>query len=237
MRHRAGTVADDLHFDMAGTLEQAFDIKIAVAEGGLGLGAAALERRRQVGQGGDRSHAASAAPGDGFHHDGGALAQAGHEGLRGRQIGCAGGARDDGHVMGTGERLGRAFVAKQVQYIGRGADENQPGLGAGTGEGGVFGQEAVAGVHRVATGFLRRRDHAGDVEVRGHASALQRPAVIGAPCVQRGSVVLRMHRDSGDAHGGGGARDADRDLAAVGDQQFSDWHGGAFPRSWAFWRL
>ena len=41
MADRAMAVADDLHLDMAGFTDQALDIDVAAAEGGLGLGLAA----------------------------------------------------------------------------------------------------------------------------------------------------------------------------------------------------
>ena len=61
MNDIAVAVAENLHFDMAGALDQLFEIDLVIAESGhgfaLGLGEIALER----GVVGDDAHAASAA--------------------------------------------------------------------------------------------------------------------------------------------------------------------------------
>ena len=66
---------------------------------------------------------------------------------------------------------------------------------------------------------------AGDVEIavrrRRRADA---DRVVGQPDVHRVGVGGRMHRDRLDAHLVAGAVDAQRDLAAVGDQELRDRH-------------
>jgi len=118
MRHRAGAVADDLHFDMAREVEQAFDIEFAVAERGQRLRPATLERGGQVGGGMDRPHATSAAAGDGLDHDRRAVAEFGHERLGRREIRRTLGARHHGHTATLRERARRSLVAEQVQGLG-----------------------------------------------------------------------------------------------------------------------
>ena len=65
----------------------------------------------------------------------------------------------------------------------------------------------------------------GDVEI---AVAGRRRAdadrVVGEPDVHRVGIGGRMHRDRLDAHFVRGAVDAQRDLAAVGDQDLLDGH-------------
>src|SRR5690606_128449 len=56
-------VTGDLHFDMPGPGNQPLDIELAIAEGGPGFGAAALECVRQLGGVGDQPHAPAATPG------------------------------------------------------------------------------------------------------------------------------------------------------------------------------
>ena len=83
-------------------------------------------------------------------------------------------------------------------------------------------------MHRVAAGFPRHRDQAGNIQIRRHAAPFQHPRFIGAAGVQRRRIVLGMHRDGRNSHGSGGARDTDRDLATVGDQEFPNGHGRNF---------
>jgi hypothetical protein len=92
-------------------------------------------------------------------------------------------------------------------------------LGDDLGEAGVLGQEAVAGMDRVGAGDLAGRDDRRDVEIavarRRRADA---DALVGEPHMHRVGVGGRMHRDRLDAQLLAGAQDAQRDLAAVGDQ-------------------
>jgi hypothetical protein len=48
-----------------------------------------------------------------------------------------------------GEAAGGGFVAEVFEDAGIGADEGDAGGGAGAGEGGIFAEEAVAGVDEI----------------------------------------------------------------------------------------
>ena len=89
----------------------------------------------------------------------------------------------------------------------------------------ILGQESVPGVYRVGTGLQRRLDDVRNVEItlsRGGGADVHRrvshPHDVGVP------VGRAVHGDDGDAELSAGPRDADRDLAPVGDQQLLD-HG------------
>src|SRR5262249_50075726 len=96
-------------------------------------------------------------------------------------------------------------------------------FGTGLREAGVLRQEAVAGMHGVASGVLGSGDDAGDAEIGGSATALQGHGFVDAADMQRIRVVFGIYADSGDAKLRGGLGDADGDLAAVGDQELA-WH-------------
>ena len=104
------------------------------------------------------------------------------------------------------------------------------------GELGVFAEEAIAGMDRVGVGDLGRRDDVGDVEIavlgRRRADA---DRFVGQPDVHRIGVGGRMDRDRLDAHLMAGAMDAQRNLAAVGDQQFLDGHCDAYSMTTSGW--
>ena len=99
------------------------------------------------------------------------------------------------------------------------ADEGDAVLGENVGEAGVLRQEAVARMHGVGAGDLAGRQQRGHVEVafarRRRADA---DALVGELDVHRLLVGGRIDRDRGDAELLGRAHDAQRDLAAVGDQ-------------------
>ena len=69
MHDVAVRVAEHLHLDMAGALDQLFEIDLVLAEGGLGLALALRHFAREVGFVADGAHAApAAAPGRLQHH-------------------------------------------------------------------------------------------------------------------------------------------------------------------------
>ena len=88
-------------------------------------------------------------------------------------------------------------------------------------------EEAVAGVDRVGVDDLGGRDDVGDVEIGfGRRRRADADGLVGEADVHRVGVGGRMDRDGLDAHLVAGAVDAQRDLAAVGDQQLLDRHRG-----------
>ena len=91
------------------------------------------------------------------------------------------------------------------------------------GEAGVLRQEAVARMHRIGAGDGGRREDGGDIEVavarRRRADA---HALIGQAHMHRRGVGGGMHGDGADAHLLAGAVDAQRDLAAIGDQYLAE---------------
>ena len=75
-----------------------------------------------------------------------------------------------GHARLLGDAAGDDLVAELLEDLGRGPTNMMPGLGAGPGELGVLGQEAVAGMDGIDVVLLGEGDDAGDVEVaRGSA--------------------------------------------------------------------
>jgi len=89
----------------------------------------------------------------------------------------------------------------------------------------VFGQEAIAGMDRIGLGDFRRRNDRRNVEIavlgRGRPDAHR---IIGEPDMHRIGIGGGMHRDGFDAHFARGAMNAQRDFAAVGDQNAFNGH-------------
>ena len=124
-----------------------------------------------------------------------------------------------------GGALGLDLVAHQADVLGLGADELHVVLGEDFGKARVLRQEAVAGMHGVGAGDLAGRENGGDVEIavfgRRRADA---HALVGKAHMHGVGVGGGMHRHRRDAELLAGAQHAQRDLAAVGDEDFIE-HG------------
>ena len=77
---------------------------------------------------------------------------------------------------------------------------------------------------RIGAHFLRHRNHTCDVEIGVHARPLQDPRLIARPGVQRGLVIGRVDHDGCDTELAGSPRNANGNLAAIGDQKLLDGH-------------
>ena len=134
-------------------------------------------------------------------------------------------ARHDLDARVPGRAPGVDLRAEAVDHVGRRADECQPRAGARRRQRGVLGEEAVAGVDRVGAARAGGVDDAPDGQVA--LGRRRRPDVHGG--VGRGdmagvAVGVREDRRGADAERPAGPRDADGDLAAVGDQDAGE-HG------------
>ena len=106
---------------------------------------------------------------------------------------------------------------------GRGPTNAMPGRGAGAGELGVFRQEAVAGMNRVDFLRLGQLDDRLDVQIT--ADRLARLAdlvgLVGLRAMGGEPVFVRIDRHGPDAELVRRAKNADRDLAAIGGHQLA----------------
>ena len=118
-----------------------------------------------------------------------------------------------------GGALGLDLVAHDADVLGARADEGDVVRGEDLGEAGVLGEEPVAGMDGVGAGDLAGGEELRNVEVgvarRRRADA---DALVGEADMHGVAVGGRVDRDGGDAEFLAGAEDAERDLAAVGDQ-------------------
>ena len=218
----AVAVGEDLHLDVARAHHVLLDQHhlAAVAEAGARLGAGAAQLRLELGVAAHDAHALAAAAL-------GAL----------EQHGVADGAGAGAQLLG---RLLRAVVARHARHAGRRhdllaaglvahvghgarrrADEDDAGLLARPRERRVLAQEAVPRVQRLDAVLLGERHDPRPVQVAARRRP-ERDRVRRAPGVLRRRVDVGVERRRADAHGGGGAGDAQRDLAAVGDQERLD---------------
>ncbi len=109
------------------------------------------------------------------------------------------------------------------------ADEDDALSGERVREGGAFGEEAVARMHRLGAGLLAGGDDLVDQQVglRGRRRA-DGDRLVGHLDVQGVLVGLRIDRDRFHAHLARGLDDAAGDLAAVGDENLAEhWRPGS----------
>ncbi len=129
-----------------------------------------------------------------------------------------------GHDRHAGADRGAAsgrLAAHQRDRLGRGSDERQARVTARAGEGGVLGEEPVAGMHRGGAGAARRVDNRVDSQVA--ACRLAGPdmdGLIRLANVARVTIAVGVDGDRRDRHLAARASDAHSDLAAVGNQDF-----------------
>ncbi len=212
-------VAEHLHLDMLGRVEVFFKIDGAVPERQARLRRGDGERAGELLWRPDQPDAASAAPASGFYQQGEADLFRLRPGLlHVFDPFAAGNHRDAGGPHGA---AGHVLVAHAGEHARRRADEDDFALLAQGRELRVLRKEPVPRVDGAGAGRLGRRDDRRDVQVavlglRGaDAHAFVRKAHgQGIP------VRFRKHRDRGDAHLFARAYDADRNLPAVGNQDF-----------------
>ena len=157
-------VGEDLDLDMARPLQIALDQHAVVAERGCGLLPGGPKCGGEIAGGGHDPHAAPAAAGNRLDDD----READAGGLVGKEVGLltlAVVTRQQRHGGFFHQRLGRGFRSHGAHRRGRRTDEDDPGVGAGLGEGGVLRQEAVSGMDRLGTGGAGGFDDPRDVQV------------------------------------------------------------------------
>ncbi len=126
---------------------------------------------------------------------------------------------DHGNARGGHGVLGADLVAHRLDRRRGRSDEHDPGVGAGAGEGGVLGEEPVAGVHRLRAGV-----HGGAHDVRyGQVTprGLGRTdpdGDIGLGDVPGVGVGVAVDRHRADPHPAQRGDHPDGDLAPVRDQ-------------------
>ena len=212
-------VAEHLNLDMARADQGALQQQPSFAERADGLGARGVQGGLEFVDLMDHAHAAPAAAGARFDHQGktDALRLVGETA---RGSGPAVIARRAGHAGLDHSQFGRALVAHGAHRGRRRADKDQTGVGAGLREVGIFGEETIAGMD----GLRARRFRGGDNEVASEIGLRGRRGAdpdggVGEAHMRGVRVGVAVDGDGPKAFRARGAKHAARDLAAIGDQQ------------------
>ena len=136
----------------------------------------------------------------------------------------SGTAGQNRHLRAVGDFAGRRFVAKLIEQLGSRADEDQPRLVTRPPQCRILGEKAVTGVDGVDPVGDRRGDDPVDIQIRPNRLPFLADAIrlVGLEAVQGVPIFMRIDRDRADAQLMGRAKHADRNFAAIGDEQFAD---------------
>src|SRR5919198_6295010 len=228
-------VGEDLHFDVPRILEVTLDVDGRVREVRLAFPPRGLESaRRPVGAGDDLQALAASARGCLDRERPAELLAEAHDLVRGLDL--LGGARHDRNACGAHLLTGRGLRAHGLDGVGRRTDPDQPGAGHRAREPRVLGQEPVARVDRLRPGTVRRLEDPLLVEVAlARGPRPEQVGLVGKRDVKRTAVRLRVDRDGADPELPERPEDSDRDLAAVGHEDFREGcHGPYSPYRWAW---
>ena len=224
MHNIALRVAKHLHLDMARPLEIALEEDSVISERARRLALRADKGARKFVGARHNTHAAAAAAGRGFDQHGIPDALGfGRERCGILRLAVITGHH--GHAMPFHQRLCRGFRAHRADRLGRRSDEDKAGFRAGLGKIRILGQKAIAGMDRLGAARTRRLDDRRDIQI-----TLARRRRTDPPCLVRHRdmqcvcIGVGIDRDRRDAHSPRRAADAAGDLAAIGDQDFSE-HG------------
>ena len=222
MHEVAGAVAGELHFEMARVEDELLEQHRAVAEGGLRLRFGRRKRRLEFLCVVHPAHAAAAAAGGGLdQHRKADFSRLARE--RGFALVVAVIAGHGRNARCFRDPLRFDLRAHLLDRFCRRANENQACGFASLHEIGVLRQEAIAGMDRVCTRLLCGCKYGIDVEIAGAGRRRPDPdRLVRGLHMQRVCVGIGIDGDGADAEPRTGAHHAERDLAAIGDQDGAD---------------
>ena len=221
MSHVAVPVAEHLHLDVQRAFDQPLGVERAGTECRLRLGGTAHECLGDILLAFDDPHPAAAAACDGFQDHRAVRLQVLVERLRLVPIVDHRRGRQDGQSIAGGKITRPELVAEETQHVSAWPHEDDPRRFARLGEFRILRQEAVAGMDRLAAPVPGNAHHLLDVEIRRRAGPVEFRRLVHRLDMQRLAVVGGMDPYRRDAHLPGSAVDANRDLAAVGNEQLA----------------
>ena len=215
-------VGEDLHLDVARRQHRLLQVDGVVAERGERLAHRALERPLELLRRLDQAHPAAAAAVRRLHEQREAELRRGRGG--GRGVAHRLGGIEHGNAGAPGDLPRARLVAGEPEHLRRRADEAHAGSLRAARQQRVLGQEAVARVDRVGADRDGQLDDPLRVEVVADrvAGLSDLVALVRLQTVHRVAILRHVDRDAAHAELVGSAERADRDLAAIGDEQRLD---------------
>ena len=221
-------IAQHLHFDVPRGADQLLDVHAAIFERRFGFGRCGGKRRRHFRGRFDRAHALAAAAGRRFEQHGIADLGSKRRGGFGRRENTAAGR--DRHARLVHDPARRRLVAHGGDDARFRTNERETVVARDFGEACVLGEKSVARVNRIGTADQSGRDDVRDVEIRRrNRPRADAERLIGMAHVQRAAIGLAEYSDGRNAEFVTCTIDAQRDLAAIGDEYLTK-HGLPFDR-------
>ena len=220
--HIAVPVGQDLNLDVTGILDEPLDVDGRIGEVLLPLARRGLERTACVVGSVDELHSLPAPSRRRLDDQRVADLLAEHDDALDRSDRLDR-ARDDRDAGGAHRSAGSGLRPHQLDRGRRRPDPDQAGLLDEAGEPCVLGEEAVAGMNSSRPGAKRGLDEhvAAEVALRGRAWA-DEVRLVGGAHVRAPPVGLRVDGDAAEPELAQGAKDPDRDLAAVRDEHLRE---------------
>ena len=126
--------------------------------------------------------------------------------------------------------LGKPFGTHQLNGVFIGADKDNACLFACLGKGGIFGEKAVTGMHRIGAGLLAGGEQGVHVQVGGAGQGRADADRFVSQLHMTGTGIrLGIDRHGPVAQGLGGGDDPAGNLATVGNQDFFKAHCDSLP--------
>ncbi len=128
-------------------------------------------------------------------------------------------ARNHGHMSPLHERLGMILEGHGADSRRRRADKHHAGLGASLSKLRILRQKTIARMHALRAGAARRVNQPVDRQIAFQRRRRpDRHRFIADAGMERADIGLRVDRDRAHAEPRRRTRDANCDLAAIGDQ-------------------
>jgi hypothetical protein len=213
-------VAQDLKFDVPGTLQIFLDVHVSITESGECFGTGQMKGAGEVVRIGRHAHPLPSTTSRGLDY----YREAYLGGETERLVGILNrtrSARDDWDTDILHGASGGSFVAHDTDLLGGGAYKSDVGGDTGLGELSVLGQEAIAWMNSVSACDLRCGNYARNVEVR--FTCRRRPytdVVVGKANVQGLTVGFRVHGHGLHAQFTARPDDTQRYFAAIRYEDF-----------------
>jgi hypothetical protein len=214
-------VPEDLDFDVFGARDVFFQEHRWIAESATRFALGFVEEVGEISGFMHDAHAATAAAEGSFDDERKSNFVCDLQSLSaiGHRLFCSRQRRD---VYPFRQRTGGSFVAHQFEKVGARPNKFNSGRATRPGEFGIFSEEAVARMDHVDVVFLGQGNDAWDIKVRADRALALADEIgfVSFEAMDAESIFLRVNGDGAQAQFGGGAENADRNLTAIGDEQF-----------------